>query len=503
MKITFLPLDERPCNWKYIEMIAQNNESLELTISPLTIMGEKKQPGDRKKINEFIKQSSRDSEALVLSLDTFFYGGLIPSRIHDLNKSIINEQIGLLMQLKKEQPSLLIYASITLMRSPVYNSAAEEPDYYATYGSEIHRRAFLLDKYKRDTLTIDELKELENIEIPKDILEDYENRRLFNEEVSIETLRLVKEGIIDFLVIPQDDASTFGYTAEAQKKVVRMIESLDLEDRVNIYPGADEVGSTLVTRAYLTFFNWTPKVYTFFASTLGPSVIPLYEDRPMLETLKYHIRACGAKLSSNIVQADFILAIDCPGKVMQRAREQEEHLDITYTSYRNLNDFILNIRSYIESGYPVAICDSAFGNGGDRSLIKRLDSFGLLNKVLAYAGWNTNANTLGTVLADAILSVNSNNYSLHHLLYRYIEDVLYQSEVRQTVIVKDLPQLGYKDYQLDKEKAEVNKVIQRRLEKSFKQLQLSQQVPVKIENISLPWKRMFELSFDLTIISDS
>ena len=39
-----------------------------------------------------------------------------------------------------------------------------------------------------------------------------------------------------------------------------------------VYPGADEVGFTLLARAYNDYHQLTPKVYVHFASTFGPQI---------------------------------------------------------------------------------------------------------------------------------------------------------------------------------------------------------------------------------------
>lgn len=497
MKITFLPLDERPCNSKYIQMITASTSEIMLDSCPLEIMGRQKEAANREKVNSFLCESSHDADALVLSMDTFLYGGLIPSRIHQLKQETIQHQFDFLRELKKQRPNLKIYASICLMRSPQYNSGAEEPDYYAEYGRRIHRRAYLQDKKQRESLTEVEQAELNQINLPAEIVNDYEGRRDFNEVANMAALKLVKDGVIDFMVIPQDDSAPFGYTALAQKRIFNKIEELDLETKVNIYPGADEVGNTLVTRAYLDHQGKTPRIYPFYASTYGPFIVPLYEDRPMKETLKYHVRACGAELVETAAEADLALAINSPGKVMQRAKEQFTNLDNTYVSYRNLNDFIARISSLINQGLPVAICDSAFGNGGDLSLIKRLDQQGLLSKIHAYAGWNTDANTLGTVLADALINLHNSQKDQKHLQYRLVEDVFYQAIVRQDALDKKLPELGYEDYDFEPVMKEVCEYIKNDLNKHYQTLSFAQEHPIKIKKVSLPWKRLFEVNFEL------
>jgi hypothetical protein len=499
MRISLLPLDERPCNWKYVQMMTQNTDQLHLTTFPIKEMGKQKHSADLTQVNAFIQKAAQNSDALVIALDTLIYGGLIPSRIHHLSQQTVDSQLQVLRDVKKEHSALKIYAAITLMRSPQYNSAAEEPDYYAVYGYQLFRKAYLEDKKERAVLSNDEQTELNNIIIPDTVVDDYEDRRQFNEQVNLAVLQFVQQGIIDFLVIPQDDSAPFGYTAVAQRRISKEVERLNLEDRVNIYPGADEVGSTLTVRAFVDHMHVTPKIFAFYASTLGPSIIPLYEDRPMFETLKAHVRASGAQLVEGSPQADFVLAINSPGKVMQRAKDQKDNLDITYSSFRDLNDFVLRIKSYIDEGKLVAVCDTAFGNGGDISLLKRLDEHELLDKLLAYAGWNTNANSMGTVLADAIFNYQNGKPVMSHLVYRYIEDTLYQSQVRQDILNKVLPALGVDDYHLGAALPEVTKKIQQRLMNLYQQWSLASKLSVTIENVTLPWHRLFEVNFDLTI----
>ena len=132
-------------------------------------------------------------------------------------------------------------------------------------------------------------------------------------------------------------------------------------------------------------------------------IIPKYEDRPMYESLKSHVRVCKAKLVNNPQDADVVLAINSPGKIMQEAFIDKNDLDVTYTSYRYLLAFAEQIQDYINSGYHVALCDSAFSNGGDLQLIEYLDELNILDQLVSYAGWNTNCNSLGTTLSQAFI----------------------------------------------------------------------------------------------------
>lgn len=496
MKTLLIPLDERPCNYQFPQMIASSKEDLELHVPDMSILGQKKEPADSQKIAEFLKQNVGHCQQLILSVDMLLYGGLIPSRLHHLTKQEVMERMHVIKELKDINPDLKIYAFHCIMRAPSYNSSEEEPDYYEEYGYALFRRKYLLDYKQRHGLTKDQEKELNDIIIPDSIIDDYETRRDFNTDMNLEVIRYIEEGYIDFLVIPQDDSSPYGYTAISQKRVVDDVKKKHLEQKVMIYPGADEVAMSLLARAYHEYLNIEPKVYPFYSSVLGPTIIPKYEDRPMFESLKSHIRVCKAKLVSQVHEADLILAINSPGKIMQESFVDENEIDISYTSYRYLLDFAYQIKDYIQEGYRVALCDSAFSNGGDLQLISYLDDLDILGSLVSYAGWNTNCNSLGTTLSQAFISDKHNTM---HLCYRIIEDVFYQAIVRKDVVDHELGQLGLSYYDFKDQQDVVENIIKRKLQTYYNSLKISQKYPTTIININMPWKRMFEIGMKIAV----
>jgi hypothetical protein len=385
------------------------------------------------------------------------------------------------------------------MRTPQYNSSDEEPDYYADYGYALFRRKYLLDYQERhDSLTDDQSAELKGIQIPQEIIDDYENRRLFNEIVNIEVVNYLEKGFIDFLVIPQDDSSPYGYTAISQKNIIREIKNKNLDMKVMIYPGADEAALSLLARAWNDHKGIKPKVYPFYSSVLGPTIVPLYEDRPMFESLKSHLRVCGVRLVHSPQEADFVLAINSPGKFMQDTYDKE--FDVSYTSYRNLSDFTMQIKEHIETGKPVAVCDSAYCNGGDIQFIHYLDRLDILDKLLSYAGWNTNCNTLGTTLAQACIGGRTQEETgavIHNLLYRIIEDGCYQAVVRHEVSAVDLPQMNVASNDITPALSKVEFIIKDKLQKYYETLNISKRHTVKIKSVFSPWKRMFEIGMEI------
>lgn len=503
MRIIYIPIDERPCNTLVVERIADTATDVDLLLPPKSLFGYKKEPADNEGIWNWIKNTASDTDAMILSIDMLVYGGLLPSRIHYLKEETAVKWIERLRSFRELYPELPIYASSMIMRTPKYSSSDEEPAYYEEWGREIFMQAYLKDKQNIGELTNDEIVELNAIKqnLPAHYLKDYENRRSFNKKVNQFMLDLVNEGVINFLAIPQDDSAEYGYTARDQAAVIGKRDQLRLYSNVHIYPGADEVGATLLTRIYNTFHQQCPNIYTIWSSTLGPQIIPMYEDRPFAESLKAHILASGCQLAAHAEEADLILAYNTPGQVMQEAWNQSKK-DITYSSFRNIFHFVNQIDVHVKQGRKVMVADSAYANGGDSQLITLLDEAGVLDQLLSYKGWNTNCNTLGTTIAQGVLGLNGEqNVIQQNVIYHILDDYFYQAEIRMEM-TRDFLETYHLTYFDLKDKADlVSKERDKRLWRRYNNFLMHSFNDFEIENLQTyaPWNRMFECGLELKI----
>ncbi|ANE48930.1 hypothetical protein SY83_14290 [Paenibacillus swuensis] len=501
MRIVYLPLDERPCNVDVVEAIARSSGEVELILPDRHLLGYKKRPADTERLWLWLLDSLPGADAMILSADMLIYGGLLPSRVHVLQPSVPALWEERLRALRSSYPQLPIYAFNLIMRTPRYSSSDEEPDYYEDWGRELFTRAYLHDKGERESLSETETEELNVLHsrLPAEHIQDYERRRAFNVDINLMMLELVKEGVITFLAIPQDDSAEFGYTARDQQQVVKLREALRLQRRVHMYPGADEAGATLLARAYNAVKGQKPRIYTFWSGTLGPQLIPLYEDRPFAESLKAHALAAGCQLTDRAEEADLVLAYNVPGRIMQESWEQDRK-DLTYASFRHMLSFVERIRDFMEADKPVVIADSAFANGGDRELIQCLDEERMLDRLLSYKGWNTNCNTLGTTLSQGVLGLKGETAVIQeNLIYHLLDDYIYQAEVRSAIVSTFLPahELTYFDLKdcAEAVNEERDRLIRERYDAlilhSFKHLSLT------AVGSFAPWNRMFECGLTL------
>lgn len=500
-KIVFLPLDERPCNYIYPEYIGRIS-GIQMDIVPRELMGHFKQAADVEGIWEWIREHTKENDVLIVSMDLFLYGGIVPSRLHHIPEDMCAKRIERLRTLKQEKPGLKIYAFQLITRAPARNGSGEEPDYYEDYGYRIYRYGVLGDKEALGRLTQEEKQEKQKIEteIPEGILDDFLNRRKINFRNNKRTIDLAEEKILDFLIIPQDDCREYGYAPSERRELSAYAAKKDLFSKIFFYPGADEVGCTLLAKALNELRGLRPKVYVDYSSLRGKYQIPSYEDRSIGETVQYQLLAAGCSITESSAEAEAVLAVHPPTQFSLRLEKELITDQIYLESERNLPAFVNRIKEYLKKGKVCAVADCAIPNTADRALMQFLYEQKLLDKIQAYAGWNTSSNTLGTVIAHmcALLAgeePEKNKISEEFRFLRYLEDWGYMAEVRKKV-TSMLSQVDRSIYSLDlgNKGEEVSLIIQEKLQEF-----LYKYLPEENREFSIcmPWNRMFEIGISL------
>ncbi|MBF1002432.1 MAG: DUF4127 family protein [Lachnospiraceae bacterium] len=551
MKILLLPLDERPCNAAFPGRLFPADKVQILLPQKL---GHKKEPADFFVLSDFLFEKAKDADALLLSLDMLLYGGLILSRLHHLKAETLFSRLHLIRELKEKYPALPIYAFATVMRCPAYSSDDEEPDYYERFGSAIHARGALMHRALAGLTTSSEAEgpvpspagllpaasgegeisapfssdpagtssaepasasslDNEDLQCPESCLggdfeaclADYLARRALNKQLSLQALELVKEGILESIVFPQDDSMRFGFPAMDQEEIRRRILTLGLTERAMMYPGSDEIALTLLCRLLLKRHGLFPKVYVKYLTDGARSLIPLYEGLPLSATTSYQLHAAGCVTADTCAEADIVLLETAPSGSMEEAWSQPSRSP-SYFAERNFPEMLSFIKRMRGAGKVVTVADNAYANGGDLDLIRILDADHLLMDLQGYAGWNTNANTMGCAIAMGVCAFlygeqglfpdpTSETQRRNFLISRYLEDACYQADVRQYVTEKIRP-LGFDYFFTGEEEGEVRDLILAELQIRIKTELSSLADRIQIRRLTLPWKRMFEIDLE-------
>lgn len=494
-KIIYVPLDERPCNLVFPQDLF-NQKDIQIIVPPDDLLPYKTKSADVDGLFEFLLKESKNADGLVVSMDMLLYGGLVPSRIHELSTETIKERHELIKELKKQNPKLQIYAFQIIMRCPQYNGADEEPLYYKDYGRNIFLTGYYEHKMKLGRLSAEEKANYESLVVPAEHLNNFVSRRQKNLSFNLLSLNLVKDNAIDFMIMCQDDASEFGYPAMDQAVVTTAIKESHLSLKVYAYSGADELGVIMVSRMVNRLKGKTPKFYLKYPSPTTPMVVPCLEDRALDNSVKYQIISAGGIIVSSLAEADIcILILMGATKMFPRVVKNDREIDVLV----NLIEAFEFIK-FASKTHPVVIADLFYLNAGSTEVLNLIKESGLLMDVAAYAGWNTAANAFGTAVAQGIAYFLFGNTDAHirFLIKRYIEDVGYCGVVRSSVS-KKIESIGFDYFHAGEKRGVVAYMVKDELLDFIDEYLSEIKNKFNLINVELPWKRMFEVGFDIEL----
>ena len=137
--------------------------------------------------------------------------------------------------------------------------------------------------------------------------------------------------------------------------------------------------------------------------------------------------------------------------------------------------------NFIPPTKPFAIADVRYANGGDNAFVEQvLEKFDIQN-FYGYAGWNTSANSLGSLRCAVKVKWQSKKYNENAFkkleMVRFLDDWAYQANVREQIEKPCNVQDLMKPYET-------------RLENILE---------YKVQNINytFPWNRKFEIEVEL------
>lgn len=504
-KIILIPLDERPVNTRYPEMLAAI-AGADLRLPPPEIRGLQRTPADLDALIHWLRQSAVDADVCIASCEYLGYGNLINARISDDSAVDVLQRLAVLAEVGQRLP---VHAFSLITRVSNADDCVEEPLYWAQWGTKFYRLARLYHRNELGDLTETEHADLATLqtELPRDLMIDWLTRRLRNHAVNLGMLEMVAREQIATLLMTSDDTSQFGFPTRERdwlRAWPKLIGS-PLADRVRMYPGADEVGSALVARQINQAAGRTPKVFIDYAIAGDEEIVAPYEDRPVRETVLGQIEACGCVVVETPGDADFVLGVVTPSP--RRTDLRPEFIDADREQRTApYQAFLARLASY--APIPIALADVAYPNGSDPVFSECLfNGSGLdLSALAAYGAWNTAGNTLGVVVAQAALSTAPNaNVDAHRrfLAHRFLEDYGYQMVVRREARQDAIARWGRgePDPQSPEEQTATCTFIYFRLNEILAILQqagIGEGLSIVLGSTRLPWRRTFEVDFELS-----
>ena len=540
--LALLPLDDRPVNYDQPWWLGKA-AGIEVVRPPREWLGSPLRSADRDRLAGWLADEGRAADGIVVAIDTLAYGGLIPSRQGRSTLDEVVRNIEPLRALSAARPDLPILAFSVLMRVNRSNSAEEEKPYWANHGRDMFRLSYLEDKTAQGAASDLEAAQRQALatSVPADVVADYRAGRARNHAVNRLMVDWLAEGVLDYVVIAQDDTAPYGWNIAEARTMAELIDRQGLSERAIVYPGADEVGSLMVAAFVCRAAGFRPRVWPLYSGTDGPTMVTAYEDRPMQELLKAHVGPLGGGLAGDPAEADLILAINAPGEgqtdawvqlplrqrnraAIGRARAADEmavraaEIEMA-TARRDVDEFARAIAMLISEGRTVGIVDVAFVNGADLALADRLLASVPLARTGSYAAWNTAGNSLGSALAQGVIRAVTQRVEqpaevleahLGLLAIHLLDDYAFQGIVRTELMLDDLPSLGLLpsfERLPERQLAEIERRLQARLAPHVESLgqriaadpvangdALCRVTSLTIDAATLPWQRLFEVA---------
>lgn len=503
-KILLIPLDDRPPCLQFTKRIGRIGYA-EVISPPRNMLGRFTRPGKPDEIRQWLKELDLKSfDAAIISMDMIAFGGLVASRTYQINTSKAMERLNIINELRKRSPGMTILVQSVIMRiAPTADGKNE------AYRAELAEWGVV--SVATDEASKARTKELER-KIPSGILTEYKKTRERDLSINLKSLDLLKNHVIDYLLLSQDDARPQGVHVADRKKIDLKIRESGLEDKVSVQAGTDEVSMLLLARALNKKYHYTPAIRVIYSSEKMSNKVMPYEDQPLRKTVREQIKSTGAREVLDASSADLYFYV-FTSRFEEGAAER----------------FTNEIRKRIADGGQVMIADiDPKGNvqGGDSAFAMDLENRDLLPQINSYASWNTAGNTIGTALAQGIV------FSLAHArlmktpqfsdsiltaqhwftFHRVLDDFYYHNLVREYIKrLRNRGELGTKKKKQQNMK-KITALCRGLMKKNFDELRnnyfgkknigylkgISCNGPENM-HFSFPWGRIFEarITFDL------
>jgi hypothetical protein len=458
-------MDNRPPNYQFLERLADMFH-VDLILPPKEKLGYYMKPGSSVELGDWLLD--QEADIYIISVEMLVYGGLIASREKGVNIEECHKRMRRIALLKNKHPGSKIFLSSIVRRASISTHSQETQqqwntvnDYFTALGRKENKKASKISR-----------------KLPKDFLDQYKSLRKRNHEINKESVDLTHKGIVDTLVLAQEDTFRDGPQKEELKILTEKSGSL-LSKRIFIHNGADEVCQELLVRAIKEPLETKLKIC--YDSPKTAEKVMDFEDRPFKENVSSHLKLCNF-VEDSLAEKSLVVS----------GTETEltlKHLDKEFARYKN-----------------VGLVDVINPNGGTIQLI---NSVGLerLSSLYVYSAWNTASNSLGTALAVMSLErpdLFEEKARLRFLIERYLDDYLYQGVLRDT-LETELRKTGGDVFHVSKtpkifknfKKHYIKEANEKLLEPLFK----GNLIPykAKIAKFELPWDRTFECEIQIEL----
>ncbi|GGQ98275.1 DUF4127 family protein [Deinococcus ruber] len=416
---TLIPLDSRPATSTLPAQIAALGGS-PVHLPPADLLGTAAQGADPAALLAWLKAQPTDGP-LIVSLDALAYGGLVQSR-------------------SSRDSVDTVMARLQAVRD--WGAASGQPIY-----------AFIVLPRQPDAVD-----------------------RARNLEVAKRMVQWAREGVFKELHVTWDDALPGSPAPQEGAALAK-----DAPANVLVYPGADEVLSSLVARAD------APEAATLVVEYSQPekaAAVIRYEGIALGSSVALHAKAAGWQVTAGQPEA-ILTPFGGEGVRAPDART----LTLYVFNGGDARAAALRVSQLLRRG-PVAVADVEKVNTGNLRVWADLYTLKRPQDLSSLAAWGTPGNNLGTVLAHAkLVTAGVPSASQDALLAReYANDIVYSSQLRAQIraLIPDANLPG----------SNAPGVLEG-LAQTYFPLQFKSSYA--LESASFPWNRSFEADLELNV----
>ena len=376
--ILLLPLDSRPVCSTMVQKLGAL-AGLNVILPPKACLDNYRTPSDRQKLLQWLQTNQPKYDYSIISADNLLHGGLLAAR---MNTATPTEEDALLKQLQQFASAKQQAIFSVIPRLLVSDQLL--PDRWYQY--QLMRYSQLAD-IVRITGSFALTQELRRTEakIPAKVLDKYRSRYQQSDRFNLGLLKLATDD--RQITFGQDDASPIGLPHASAVKLQSSIAAQKLQQQAQLTYGADEIASLLLVRYYLQQNSWQPKVYLHYASPKAESADMPYMAVCVGAALRNQLKLIGASEVSTPDSADLICYVNCGNDDFRPSAKQAQEL-----------------QQMLDQDYKVALIDSSANFEAEELLLPQLLANNVpINKLAAYAAWNTFSNSSGTALAQGLL----------------------------------------------------------------------------------------------------
>jgi GrpB-like predicted nucleotidyltransferase (UPF0157 family) len=457
------------------------------------LLGDRRHPGDINGLEDWLQRHvAAGADALIASAEMVCFGGLVASRKSEASFEEIAPRLQHLHEAASRVPT---YVSAVIPRTPV-QPTDEDASYWTTHGEVLLR----VPSGRLPPLAEPIEAVLRAVDLPEPVRTAVRRHRGRHLRLNADLINAAVRGTFRYVLIGQDDTSPSGLS-QLERAALQTHAAIAGVTNALLTSGADELNARLVARWLNDLSGKSPTVEVMYTFQEKIDKIPLYEATALSETVLEHVQSVGCRVSDGA--PEIVLWVHNFEDRQQEAVDQPGTLD-----ERAIAPMLTAVRRAAGEERIVALADVRFANGGDRALVTRLLAEPKMSGVVAYAGWNTCSNSLGSCLSQAVVAhhLRANTVAGSDRLYRpvfftrIVDDWGYQAVVRPKLSAwlrergATLSELA--DHESEAEgralealRADVVPILQAAFPYQ----------PITLHRVSFPWHRMFEVQIALDV----